>query len=201
MSPPGQSSEPQDEAQALSIAAIAGRCLLESGDEQPCSFEDVSLVEMRVVGAEGLNRGGVLICYLADVGIVPARIMGESPVGGWLLRPIIKEDRKERVASRLAWHGDRARERAEQRAAPRIVPLQRRVVVQLGERLSFRGTIDNLSTTGAAISLNRACIPYVGSPIRVGRREAIVVRLTQDGIAVQFRVPIAGAAFDERIIL
>lgn len=188
---------PQDAPQE----AIGGRCMTETGEEMPCVFEDVGIAEMRVTGTEPLKKGTVLICYLNEVGILPARIMGESPHGGWLIRPFIPDERKERVASRLAWHRQRFQERAEQRAAIRIVPVHRRVIVQLGERLSFRGTIQNLSTTGAAIALNQACVPYVGSPVRTGKREATVVRLTADGIAVHFKVAIPAASFHERMIL
>lgn len=188
-------------SEATSGFAIAGRCLTETGEEMACSFEGWHISELRVVGATGLAKGGVLICYLNEVGILLARIMEVSADGGWLVRPIVPADRKERIASRLAWHAGRAQERAEQRVAPRIVPLNRRVVVHLGERLSFKGTIQNLSTTGAAIALNQACLPYAGSTVRIGRREAQVVRVTADGIAVQFKEPIAAANFDERIIL
>jgi hypothetical protein len=194
-------SPPPHPALVRATEAIAGRCLSETGEEMSCTFEDASVVEMRVVGPDALKQGSVLVCYLNEVGIVPARIMGESPYGGWLVRPILAADRKERVASRIAWHVERAEERAEQRSAPRIVPENRRVVVQLGERLSFRGIIQNLSITGAAIALNQACVPYVGSPVRVGRREAVVVRVTADGIAVEFKTPLPAATFDERIIL
>lgn len=185
----------------LQLDAISGRCMTEMGEEMPCLFEDVGITEMRVTGTDPLKKGTVLICYLNDVGILPARIMGESPYGGWLIRPFITDDRKERIASRLDWHKQRFQERAEQRAAPRIVPVHRRVIVQLGERLSFRGTLQNLSTTGAAIALNQACVPYVGSAVRAGKREATVARLTADGIAVHFKVAIPAASFHDRIIL
>ena len=175
--------------------------MTETGEEMPCLYEDVGIVEMRVTGTAPLKKGTVLICYVSDVGILPARIMGESPYGGWIIRPFIPDERKERVAARFAWHKQRFRERDEQRAAPRIVPVHRRVIVQLGERLSFRGTIQNLSTTGAAIALSQACIPYVGSHVRAGKREATVARITADGIAVHFKVAIPAAAFHERMIL
>lgn len=181
--------------------AIDGRCLLESGDELACRFEDIRAIDMRVVGPRDLDPGGILICYLSEVGIVPTRIICEAGAGGWIIQPILKPSRKESFAARIAWHTERARERAEQRAAPRIVPLHRSVTVWLGERLSFRATIQNISTTGAAIRLSQACVPYVGATIRVGKRDATVVRLTPEGIAVHFKTPIASCVFDERIIL
>lgn len=180
---------------------ISGRCLTESGEEMPCSFLDVALAEMRVLGPETLKRGTVLFCFLEGVGLVLARVMGESVQGGWLLKPIIPADRRGRILDRLEWHRERDRERAEQRQARRIVPLNRRVVVQIGERLAFKGTVQNLSTMGAAIALNPACRPYVGCPVRVGRRDAVVVRLTTDGIAVRFNVGLAADFFDETIVL
>lgn len=183
------------------VIAIDGRCLLESGDELACRFEDIGSIDMRVVGPRDLQSGGILICYLSEVGIIPARIICEANAGGWIIQPILKSSRKKSFAARIAWHAERAREKAEQRAAPRIVPLHRSVTVWLGERLSFRGTILNISTTGAAIVLSRACVPYVGATIRVGKRDASVVRLTAEGIAVHFATPIAACVFDERIIL
>lgn len=185
----------------LTSIVIDGRCLLETGEEMSCQFEGFTRIEMRVVGPAGLEPGGLLTCYLDAVGIVFARIICPAMAGGWIVQPILNRDRKDSYEARIAWHAERAQEIAEQRAAPRIVPLQRSVTVHLGERLGFRGTIQNISMTGAAIALNRTCTPFVGSTIRVGSREATVVRLTADGIAVHFKTPIAALVFDERIVL
>ena len=62
-----------------------------------------------------------------------------------------------------------------------------------------RGTILNISISGAKITLRPNPGLFVGALVRIGSRLATVVRAIEGGIAVQFVEPFPADNFDERI--
>ena len=182
------------------VHKILGRCLLEDGKELPCEAYDASISKISICCKFIPTMNSVVIVCLDNVGIVRGRVL-QSTDRGFLLGVEISDDRRSRIAARLDWHAARAAETAEQRAAPRIVPINCRVDVRLGEDLVFPGRILDLSMTGAAIATDPCCRPYVGSLVKVGKRYASVVRAMEKGFAVQFKLPLIGETFNEQVII
>ncbi len=177
---------------------IRGRAMLAGGTEFPCRVQQISLQAAEIVARARVEVGQVVVCSLDYIGILPGRISSLT-THGFILALRIPEDRRGRVATRLEWHAKRCLQSAELRGAPRIVPKHRAVDVRLGENIVLRGTIDNISLSGAAIDLNTDALPFVGTRVRVGARYATVVRLIPRGIAVQFVEPFAADRFADHV--
>lgn len=180
--------------------AIAGRCMLMNGQEFACEALRVSLDAAVIVATHPVQIDARVICYLTNIGILRGWVDRLIP-HGFVMRLEVREDRKARLAACLEWHSNRVALAAAQRAAPRIVPINRKVEMRLGEELVFPGLILDLSVSGAAILMKPAHIPFVGAVVRAGRRPATVVRAFDKGVGVQFQEPITQAAFSEHIVL
>lgn len=168
--------------------------MLAGGIEFPCRVQQISLQAAEIVARARVEVGQVVVCSLDYIGILPGRISSLT-AQGFILDLRIPEDRRGRVATRLEWHAKRCLQNAELRGAPRIVPKHRPVDVRLGENIVLRGTINNISLSGAAIDLDTDALPFVGTRVRVGARYATVVRLIPRGIAVQFMEPFPADSF------
>lgn len=194
---PGASARPEPAAPAY---AIVGRCMLQGGDEYPCEARGLTLERAMLATRAPAEAGETVVCYLDNVGLVRGTVAACKP-GGFLLALDVSDARRARIVARIDWHAARAREAVEQRTAPRIVPVHRAVEVRLGEDLAVSGTVRDLSLSGAAIALDGRARPFVGSIVRVGKRYATVVRLIEDGIAVQFKLPFIRETFNEHVVL
>lgn len=174
--------------------------MLNTGDEFACIAHDITLRQARIMARRPANPRDVVICYLDNIGIVRGIVTRVVP-GGFLIDFEVTDERRARIAARLEWHVNRASELAEQRAAPRIVPVNRSVEVSLGGDMVFKGTIIDISLTGTAITLDRRVKPFPGSVIRVGKRYATVVRHLENGVAVEFKLPFTSETFNEHVVL
>ena len=180
--------------------SIGGRAMVVGGSEFSCRARNMTLHAVELSAEAKVEPGQVVVCYLDEIGILPGTVARTMP-DGFVLSLAIPESRRIRVAARMEWHADRAQRAAELRGAPRIVPNQRKVQVRLGEQLAMTGQILNVSMSGVAIALRTQALPFVGAKVRVGSRYGTVVRLLENGIAVQFAVPFASEDFDETVLL
>jgi hypothetical protein len=137
-------------------------------------------------------------CYLDAIGVVPGRI-SEVNSAGFTMLVEASAGRKARIDNRLAWLRAHANDTADQRNDPRIVPTQRAVNVTLSNGQTVRAEIVDLSMSGVALATSER--PYPGSAVTVGKRFAIVVRHTADGIAVRFKLPYSPTTFNECVVL
>lgn len=178
-----------------------GRFLLENGIESNCGarISPNSIFEIiRHGGMLPIRRGMKATCYLDSVGVVPGLIGEVSPVGFTMLMEASAE-RRRRIEDRLAWLRARAGETADQRSDPRIVPVQKAVNVRLPNSQTVAAQIVDLSMSGAALATSER--PALGSAVTVGKRFATVVRQTEDGFAVQFKLPFSPITFNEHVVL
>ncbi|WP_020177955.1 PilZ domain-containing protein [Methylopila sp. M107] len=174
--------------------------MLSSGDEFVCEVRKLSVTHAAISAVRALEAGETLVCYFDSVGMVRGQVV-RAWTGGFIMKLDVNEQRRPRLAACVEWHENRAAAIAEQRAAPRIVPKTRKVLVRLGEELAVPGLIVNVSISGAAIEVKREHRPFVGSLVRVGKRFATVVRLLDNGMAVRFAEPLQMSGFDDDITL
>ncbi|PZQ14233.1 MAG: hypothetical protein DI565_12440 [Ancylobacter novellus] len=179
---------------------IPGRCMLADGEEFPSRAIKISTTHAAIVGGRRVEAGEIVVCYLDNVGILRG-LVSRPLKDGFILALDVAATRKETVEEALKWHAARAAAVAELRAAPRIVPLNRLVEVRLGENLVFRGVILNVSIGGAAIAMKPDERPFRGALVRTGSRYATVVRLLDNGVAVQFMHPLERDGFDQTVVL
>lgn len=177
---------------------IPGRGMFADGKEFLCSATSVTVMEAAIDAEVATSRGQIVACFLEGVGMILGKVARTTETG-FVLSLIVPEQQRNQFAARLEWHQKRATQAAELRGAPRIVPLHRDVEIRLGEQIVLHGTIADISLSGAAIVLGTASRPFVGSRVRVGSRDAVVVRLTDTGIAVQFAEPFLSDGFNDQV--
>jgi hypothetical protein len=177
---------------------ISGRAILADGREFACYAKSVTVAEATIVADVSASVNQIVACYLEGIGMILGKI-GRMTETGFILFLLVPQERRGQVAARLEWHQNRAMRISELRGAARIVPLHRDVEIRLGEQIVLRGTITDISLSGAAIVLDTAARPFVGARIRVGSRDASVARLTETGIAVQFIEPFLSDGFNEQV--
>ncbi|MCJ2009156.1 pilus assembly protein PilZ [Methylobacterium sp. J-092] len=192
-----QSTENTDAVDAL---ILSGRVMVEGGPEYLCQarIDDLDAVAIQTP-APGRPRDAA-VCYLDKLGALPGRI-GITDTQGFTLHPTLSAERRARITVRLAWHTSRAAWTAEQRAALRIVPEYRDVIVSLPEERGLHGLILDVSRTGAKIQLPFSTTTEVGASVTVGKRYASVVRVMDTVIAVKFRLPFSEGTFNTSIRL
>jgi hypothetical protein len=82
----------------------------------------------------------------------------------------------------------------------RIIPINKRVTVSIGDHSKYHVRIIDVSLSGVAVEGVLLGVG-VGSDAVVGARKAKVVRLLPEGAAFQFATPIGAEQFDENIVL
>lgn len=179
---------------------IGGRYLLANGEEYPCKFRCVTISSGEIIAPIVGNPGEIIISYLDRVGIIAGVIESIIP-GGFSVAFNVSPFRHPRILARLEWHAARELEHIEMRSGARIVPIHKSVAITIGDGLNISGEIIDISLSGASISLFSKKRPSVGQTVRVGRRKARVVRLINDGIAIQFEVAFKSEDFNPNIIL
>lgn len=187
-----------DRQAAPACEPVPGRVLLANGDELPCTALMRSPLQGEIRVQAKVMTGEIVVCALDNVGILVGKITAAA-ISSFSVAFMVKESRREKIATRLKWHEAERKLASQLERAPRIVPLHRNVEVRLGEQLVLGGTILDISLSGAAIDLNGAEPPFVGARVRVGRRFATVMRLIETGIAVQFLEPFPAHLFDDRV--
>lgn len=87
------------------------------------------------------------------------------------------------------------------RNGARIAPVHKDVLIKTHEGNILHGEIIDISLSGASISFISKKRPAIGQTIVVVRRKARVVRLINEGIAVQFEIAFKESDFSPNIIL
>jgi len=93
--------------------------------------------------------------------------------------------KKDKLAAKLTWLANRhelnlPEDRRHDRATPNITS----VMVSLPDGREYRAKVIDMSMSGAALGLDVR--PPIGSPVKVGKLRASVVRHSDEGIAIEF---------------
>jgi hypothetical protein len=197
----GATADRSDETSgAVDSPILSGRVMVEDGPEYACRARIDNLDAVAIqTPAPGRPRD-TAVCYFDEIGALPGRI-GTTNTTGFTLHPTVSTERRARITVRLAWHTARAAWTTEQRAALRIVPEHRDVLVRLPNERVLHGLILDMSKTGAKIRLPVATTAAVGASVTVGKRYASVVRVEDTVIAVKFRLPFGEGTFNTTIRL
>lgn len=179
---------------------VRGRYMLSNGDEYPCDARSLNVDSAEIVASKSGLIGEWIICYLDDIGIVPGCIR-QLTHDGFLIAIHVTEVRRTRIAANLEWIESQASEKAQQRKSRRIVPKHTSVEIEVSENLTLPGVVTDISLLGAAIAMDLKDRPKLGAIVRVGKRYSTVTRWTEDGIAVQFKLPFLSETFSEHVRL
>jgi hypothetical protein len=108
--------------------------------------------------------------------------------------------KRDKLASQLTWLANRTalglpEDRRHERVTPRVLT----TVLKLDNGREYAARIIDISMSGAAVAIDEK--PPMGAGVTIGSTTAKVVRHFQNGVALEFRLPLSPDRFDENIIL
>ncbi len=179
--------------------ALLGRYMLADRREYSCQTVDVSpggaLLEATVRGEVGEK----IIAYLEHIGRVEGEIARHTPAG-FAIRFSMAFRKRDKIASQLTWLANRqSLGLPEDRRHERITPHSLSVVMRLDSGREIPARLIDVSLSGAGLAVDSK--PPIGMGVTVGSTKAKVVRHFQNGVAVEFRLPLSPDRFDENLIL
>ena len=163
---------------------LAGRFMRSDRQEFDCESIDISPGGIAFASHALVEPGERIVAYLNQIGRIEGRV-ARTFDGGFAIQMRLTPAKLDKLADQLTWLANRhSLGLPEDRRHERIEPRDRSTTVRLANGRVFAASLIDISVSGAAISVG--CQPAIGSPVVVGSTPAQVVRLLDDGIAVEF---------------
>lgn len=178
---------------------LLGRYMLESRHEYPCQSVDFSPGGVALVAPVRGMIGERVVCYFEHLGRIEGTIARHTDKG-FAVSILATARKRDKLASQLTWLANRHElGLPEDRRHERIAPVHKRVRLKLDEGIELDASLIDVSISGAGIAMDKR--PAIGAGLLVGTTPARVVRHLQNGIAVEFLLPLSADRFDENIVL
>jgi hypothetical protein len=164
---------------------VRGRFMRQDRTEHPCDVIDMSPGDLSFRSIALCSEGEKVIAYLDHVGRIEGRVTRQAQDG--FSAEIIASDRKrEKLAAQLTWLVNRhelnlPEDRRHERAMVKANALS---VLELEDGRKYPCRILDLSLSGAGVALEHK--PPMGAAVRLGIKPGRVVRLFEDGVAIEF---------------
>lgn len=194
------SAKPQERRRhARAKLALLGRYMLEDRREFPCQTVDVSVgglaLTAPVIGALGER----VVAYFDALGRIEGIIVRHFE-HGFAMTAIMPPAKREKLVNQLTWLVNRKTlGLPEDRRHERIVPRELNTNIRLADKTLVPAKIVDISVSGAAVTCAKQS--PMGAMVQIGRRRARVVRTFDQGMALEFALPLSFDQFDENVIL
>jgi PilZ domain-containing protein len=163
---------------------LLGRYMLADRREFPCQVVDMSPGGMALVAPVSGKPSERVIAYIDHVGRLECTIVRALP-NGFAMTIAATPRKRDKLAAQLTWLANRhILNLPEDRRHGRLVPRNPRTTMIMPNGASAPCTIIDMSLSGAAVATDTK--PPVGALITLGRTKARVIRIREDGIAVEF---------------
>ena len=163
---------------------LLGRFMLPNGQEYPCQVTNMSPGGVALVTAVVGETGEHVIAYIDEIGRIEGKI-ARSFSGGFAIRIIATQRKRDKLANQLTWLANRATLGIpEDRRHERVQPQNPYSRIKLPDGRTYACRVIDMSISGAAVAIQVR--PALGTEITLGRMRARVVRHFSDGVAVQF---------------
>ena len=163
---------------------LLGRYMLSDRREFPCQVVDMSPGGMALVAPVNAKPGERIIAYIDHVGRLEGVVVRAFP-NGFAMTIAATPRKRDKLAAQLTWLANRhILGLPEDRRHGRLAPQNTRTNLILPSGVTVSVRLIDVSLSGAAIATEAK--PAVGSLVMVGRTQARVVRVRDDGIAVEF---------------
>lgn len=178
---------------------IHGRFMLEDRTEHPCVTVDVSPGGARFACARVGRVGERIVAYLETLGRIEGSIARLLP-GGFAMTIAATLRKRDRLASQLTWLANRhVLNLPEDRRHDRVVPRKATTTLRLASGRTAVVRIVDISLSGCAVASD---IPVdMGASVMIGTRQGRILRLFENGIAIEFAHPLSEAEFGPDIEL
>jgi hypothetical protein len=179
--------------------SLLGRYMLADRREFPCQTIDMSpggVALFAPVKAEVAER---VVVYLDQIGRIEGAVARHLE-NGFALALSVTLMKREKLAEQLTWLANRhALGMPEDRRHERIVPAYTRAMVTLPDGAVVAARLIDVSLSGAAV--RSAAKVAMGMPLQIGGTQGRVVRIFDDGFAVEFTRLLPADRFDDKIKL
>jgi hypothetical protein len=163
---------------------LLGRYMLADRREFPCQVQDMSPGGMALVAPVAGKVGERVVAYLDHLGRLDGTIVRAYPTGFTVTIEATPRKRN-KLAAQLTWLANRhILDLPEDRRHERIVPRNPRTTLVMPSGISVTCRIIDISLSGAVVGSETK--PPVGALIWLGTTQGRVVRVSDDGFAVEF---------------
>ena len=163
---------------------LLGRYMMSDRREFPCQVVDMSPGGMALVAPANAKPGERIIAYIDHVGRLEGAVVRAFP-NGFAMTIAATPRKRDKLAAQLTWLANRhILGLPEDRRHGRLSPKNTQTNLILPSGVTVLVRLIDVSLSGAAIATEAK--PPVGSLVMVGRTQARVVRVGDDGIAVEF---------------
>jgi hypothetical protein len=177
--------------------SLLGRCMFPDQRECPCQVLEISPGDASIVSPFCSEIGERVIAYVDNIGRVEGVIL-EKTEQGFVMSISASQRKRDKLADTLTWLANRnVLSLDEDRRHLRRAPKRSETTIVLSDGSSHTVRVIDMSLSGAAISTNLR--PPIGSPVRLGRLGARIVRHFDDGIGIEFMRLMSDTAIEQAI--
>jgi hypothetical protein len=167
---------------------VFGRYMLQNRQDFPCKTLDIApggiLICAPVFGAVGER----VIAYLDQLGRMEG-VITRITAEGFAMSVSGTARKKDKVAAQLTWLANRkALGLPEDRRHERITPKNTRGTLRLPDGREMPARVIDISMSGAAFSVDER--PALGTIITLGKIPGKIVRVLENGVAMEFMRPL-----------
>jgi hypothetical protein len=163
---------------------LLGRYMLADRREYPCQVQDMSPGGMALTAPVAGKAGERVVAYIDHLGRLEGTIVRVYP-NGFAMTIAATARKRDKLAAQLTWLANRdILGMPEDRRHERMIPRNPRTTMVMPNGISVTCRIVDMSLSGAAIASETK--PPVGALIWLGKVQARVVRLGEEGFAVEF---------------
>lgn len=201
-----QALQTQEESQAAGSDArrfqrvklsLLGRCMFPDQRECPCQVAEISPGDASIVSPFCGEPGERVVAYIDAIGRIEGVLIDKTDQG-FVMSISASQRKRDRLADTLTWLANRhVLNLDEDRRHLRRTPKRSETSIVLSDGTSHTVRVIDMSLSGAAISTNLR--PPIGSPVRLGRLGARIVRHFDDGIGLEFMRLMSDSAIEQAI--
>lgn len=163
---------------------LLGRYMLSNFQEFPCQVRDMSPGDIAMSGPVTGEIDEKVVAYIDHIGRIEGKILRKFD-GGFCISINATLRKRDKLAAQLTWLANRhTLNLPEDRRHLREAPQNPSMTVTLMDGREFQAKVLDMSLSGAAISFDHR--PKIGTQIMVGKIRSRVVRIFEDGVAVEF---------------
>jgi hypothetical protein len=177
--------------------SLLGRCMFNDQRECPCQLLEISPGEAAFVSPFCGEAGERVVAYVDDIGRIEGVIL-EQIEHGFVMSISASQRKRDKLADSLTWLANRhVLNLEEDRRHLRRTPKRSESTVVLPDGTTQTVRVIDMSLSGCALATDLR--PPLGSPIKLGRLGARVVRHFDDGIGIEFMRLMSDAAIEKTI--
>ncbi len=177
--------------------SLLGRCMFSDQRECPCQLLAISPGDAVFVSPFSGEIGERVIAYIDDIGRVEGVTL-EHVEHGFVMSISASQRKRDKLADTLTWLANRhVLSLEEDRRHLRRTPKRSDATIVLPDGASHSVNVVDMSLSGAALATTLR--PPLGSPVRLGRLGARVIRHFDDGIGIEFLRLMSNSAIEKTI--